>query len=141
MPYFQKSVNFSKPNTEIRRANATTLYDTEAFAGVDGPVQVGYTNWVSTWATWLEKGLKAVGMDVTTGFSSGSLLGYHYSQATIRSSDQTRSSSAEYIYSARDAATAQNLKIYTQTLTKKVLFDGKRATGKELEPDIHYTIV
>ncbi len=58
---------------------------------------MGYTNWVAIWSTWLEKGLQSIGMKPTSGFSSGNLLGYHYSQSTIRSSDQTRSSSASYI--------------------------------------------
>jgi choline dehydrogenase-like flavoprotein len=129
-PYFQKSVTFTKPNEDIRRDNVSTVYDTSAFVENGGPVQVGYTNWVSSWATWLEKGLKAVGMERTNGFASGNLTGYHYSQATIRGSDQTRSSSAEYIYSAQDSATKDNLKIFTQTLAKKVLFEGKKATGK-----------
>ncbi|KAF9892634.1 hypothetical protein FE257_001036 [Aspergillus nanangensis] len=132
MPYFQKSVNFSRPNTEIRRENATTLYDNSLFTQPGGPIQVGYTNWVSTWATWLEQGLKAVGLNVTTGFSSGQLLGYHYSQSTIRSSDQTRSTSAEYVHSIKESAARKNLKVYTQTVAKRVLFDGKRAKGVEV---------
>lgn len=130
MPYFEKSVNFTAPNDDIRRANASTEYDADAFTNPGGPVQVGYTNWVSSWATWLEKGLEAVGLNRTTGFESGGLLGYHYSQSTVRSSDQTRSSSAEYIYSAINTDTKKNLKVYTETMAKKIIFDGKRATGE-----------
>ena len=129
--YFKRSVTFSKPNNDIRRDNVTTEYEEGAFAKKEGgPVQVGYTNWVSSWATWLEKGLKSVGLEPTDGFASGKLLGYHYSQSTIRSSDQTRSSSAEYIYSANDSGAKKNLKVYTQTLAKKILFNGKKASGK-----------
>ena len=128
-PYFEKSVTFTPPDTAIRRENATTLYNTGAFTSPGGPVQVGYTNWVSDWATWLEEGLKAVGMNLTTGFSNGDLLGYHYSQATIRSSDQTRSASDQYIYSANSSNAGDNLKVYTQTFAKKILFDGQKATG------------
>jgi choline dehydrogenase len=129
MPYFEKSVTFTPPNNEARRSNASTQYDADAFSSEGGPIQVGYTNYVSSWATWLEKGLQSVGMKRTLGFSSGDLMGYHYSQSTIRSSDQTRSSSASYIYKARAGSTGKKLKVYTQTMVKKIVFDGKKATG------------
>lgn len=85
--------------------------------------------------------MQAIGMNRTTGFSSGNLLGYHYSQSTIRASDQTRSTSAEYIYTAVDQGLA-NLKVYTQTLAKKVVFDSNNtANGVEVSSlGIGYTI-
>jgi choline dehydrogenase len=131
MPYFEKSVTFTPPNNNVRRSNASTQYDPNAFSAEGGPVQVGYTNFVSSWATWLEKGLQAVGMQRTTGFSSGDLMGYHYSQSTIRASDQTRSSSASYIYHAKAGSAGKRLKVYTQTMVKKIVFDGNKATGVE----------
>ncbi|KAF7531934.1 hypothetical protein G7054_g8440 [Neopestalotiopsis clavispora] len=132
LPYFEKAVNFTPPDTTKRRANASTQYDPNAFTTPGGPVQIGYTNWVSDWATWLEKGMQAIGMNRTIGFSSGDLLGYHYSQSTIRASDQTRSSSAEYIYTAVNEG-LESLKVYTQTLARKVLFDGNNtATGVQV---------
>ncbi|KAH9985375.1 hypothetical protein F4779DRAFT_612133 [Xylariaceae sp. FL0662B] len=132
MPYFDKSVTFTPPNTEKRRANASTQYDETAYTNADGPVQLGYANWVSDWATWLEKGLQAIGMEVTTGFNSGKLLGYHYATSTLRSSDQTRSSSAEFIHKAAES-NLENLKVYTQTLAQKVIFDNKKkATGVQV---------
>lgn len=123
-------MTFTPPNTEKRRANASTKYNPDSFSATDGgPVQVGYTNWVSVWATWLERGLQAIGLEPTTGFNDGSLLGYHYSQSTIRSKDQTRSTSSEYIYKATRENLA-TLKVYTQTMARKVLFDdNKTATG------------
>ena len=76
--------------------------------------------------------MQAIGMNRTLGFSSGDLLGYHYSQSTIRASDQTRSSSAEYIYTAVNEG-LESLKVYTQTLARKVLFDGNNtATGVQV---------
>jgi choline dehydrogenase len=130
--YFKKSVTLTPPDNEKRPANVSTVYDADAYSSPGGPVQVGYTNWVATWSTWLEAGLKAVGMERTTGFSSGQLLGYHYSQSTIRASDQTRSTSCTYIFDADDA-TQKNLKVYTQTLGRKVLFNGNNtATGVQV---------
>ncbi|KAG9253032.1 uncharacterized protein F5Z01DRAFT_624520 [Emericellopsis atlantica] len=135
LPYFEKSVTLTEPNNDIRRDNVTTVYDTDVFQepGTGGPIQVGYTNWVSSWATWLEKGLQAVGMERTDGFASGRLMGYHYSQATIRASDQTRSSSAQYVYKAKKSSAKKKLKVFTQTLAKKVLFDkNNKATAVEV---------
>jgi choline dehydrogenase len=129
MPYFEKALTFTPPNDDVRGSNVSTEYDANAFSKDGGPVQVGYANFVSSWATWLEKGLQSVGMNRTLGFSSGDLMGYHYSQATIRASDQTRSSSASYIYKAVAGSTGKKLKVYTQTMVKKIVFNGKKATG------------
>ena len=137
LPYFKKAIKFTPPNDKIRRSNATTDYDRDAFSPSGGPVEVGYTNWVAVWSTWLEKGLQAVGMQRTTGFSSGYLMGYHYSQSTIRSSDQTRSASNQYL----DLAKGNNLKVFTQTLAKKVLFNGTIATGVRVSSlGLEYTL-
>ncbi|KAI1848763.1 hypothetical protein JX266_005622 [Neoarthrinium moseri] len=140
LPYFEKSTNFTPPDNTKRRANASTQFDPNAFRE-EGPVQVGYTNWVSIWATWLEKGMQAIGMDRTTGFSSGNLLGYHYSQSTIRGSDQTRSTSAEYIYKATNE-NLDNLKVYTQTTAKRInIGPNYTATGVQVNSlGVNYNI-
>lgn len=128
-PYFKRSVTLTPPDEANRRENASTRYDQDAFSTPGGPVQVGYTNWVSVWATWLEKGLQAIGMERTQGFSSGNLLGYHYSQSTVRGSDQTRSSSNAYINAAnKDKETSKNLKVFTLTQARKVLFSTPAST-------------
>lgn len=129
-PFFKRAVTLTPPNDDIRRANVSTRYDANAYSSPGGPVQVGYTNWVSSWATWLEKGLQAVGMERTDGFANGNLLGYHYSQSTIRASDQTRSTSASYIYEALNHNIAKKkLKVFTSTMAKKITFNGNKATG------------
>ncbi|KAF2087994.1 GMC oxidoreductase [Saccharata proteae CBS 121410] len=131
LPYFKKSVSFTPPNTEKRLANATTEYNEDAFG--DGPVQVGFTNYVSPFATWLQKVVTAVGIDTIVDFNSGSLIGSQYSATTIRASDQTRSTSETYINSV-NSTDNQNLKVYTGTLAKKILFNSnKTATGVEVE--------
>lgn len=131
LPYFKKSMTITPPNTQKRFQNASTPYDASDFlaAGQGGPVQVGYSNYVSPWATWLEKGLASVGMQRTTGFDRGDLLGYHYTQTTIRATDATRSSSAQFIKSTN----TDKLKVFTLSHGTKVLFDdSKKATGVEV---------
>ncbi|KAL0260752.1 hypothetical protein SLS55_004442 [Diplodia seriata] len=130
-PYFQRAVTFTPPNNEKRGANVTSQYDPSAFATPGGPVQVGYTNYVSPFSTWLEKALLAVGLKKTAGFSNGQLLGTHYTQTTIRASDQTRSASDAYI---KNALANPNLAVYTHTLAQRILFDAKNtATGVAVE--------
>ncbi|KAK0387323.1 hypothetical protein NLU13_5636 [Sarocladium strictum] len=131
MPYFQKSVTFTGPNNDLRGVNVSTVWDQSAFAadGQGGPIQVTYTNYASAFATWLEKALESLGMKRTAEFSNGKLLGYHYAQATIRNKDQTRSSSASYVYHAMSSPARKNLKVFTQTLAREILFDGNKTTG------------
>jgi choline dehydrogenase-like flavoprotein len=142
MPHFQKSVTFTGPNNDLRGDNVSTVWDQSAFAadGQGGPVQVTYTNYVSSFATWLEKALDSLGLTRTDGFSNGKLLGYHYAQATIRNKDQTRSSSASYVYQAMSGSgpAKKNLKVFTQTLAKEIIFDGKKATGQLLSKSVSY---
>lgn len=136
MPYFQRSIDFTPPK-DRRFTNITEEYDDSAFSSSGGPVHVGYSNWVTIWATWLEKGFQALGIKETDGFNNGNLLGYHWSQSTVRASDQTRSSSAAYIHAANASSeTGRNLKVFTHTQARRILFDESsgrpKATGVEV---------
>lgn len=129
-PYFEKAVNFTPPLEGKRFPNVTSEYDANDFTSPGGPVQVSYSNYVSPFSTWVEKALLDNGLDKTSGFNDGRLLGTHYVQTTMRASDQTRSSSTAYINSALDN---ESLYVYINTLVKKVLFDSsKRASGVEV---------
>ncbi|GME26134.1 BetA, Choline dehydrogenase and related flavoprotein [Neofusicoccum parvum] len=143
LPYFERAVSFTPPDDSKRLANVTSEYEADAFASPGGPVHVGYSNYVSPFATWLEKALLADGgLNKTAGFNSGRLLGTHYAMTTLRADDQTRSASDAYINAALEN---ENLRVYTNTMAKKVLFDGnKTATGVRVESagvtyDIHAT--
>lgn len=142
--FYKKSVTISPPDTSKRPSDSYTSYDKSDFAppGESGPVQVGYSNYVSPWASWLERGLRAVGLRRTDGFNHGYLLGYYYTQTTIRQSDATRSSSAEYVYSAMKKQLT-NLKIFTNTDASRIIFDdNKKATGVKVRSIIgsEYTL-
>lgn len=129
--FFKRSATFSPPQEGKRFDNVSSPYDAGDFlpGGQGGPVQIGYTNYVSPWATWLERGLSAIGMQRVDDFNKGRLLGYHYVQTTIRNSDSTRSTSAQYVKTTG----ASRLKVFTFTHGTRVLFDDqKRATGVEI---------
>ncbi|OJD32698.1 gmc oxidoreductase, partial [Diplodia corticola] len=146
--HFKRSFTFHAPDNTKRGANVTTRYNAAAFdASASGPVQVGYSNFVSAAATWLEKGMDAVGIPTITDFNSGTLLGKQYLSTTIRPSDATRSGSDQFILRAKTSPTAsRNLKVYLRTLATKILFDDdknntKTATGVTVETaDTTYTL-
>ncbi|USP74090.1 uncharacterized protein yc1106_01364 [Curvularia clavata] len=134
LPYFKKSITFTPPNQKTRLANATTTYAEDDFtSSPDSPIQVTYPNWTPVWSTWAAKGLETLGMKLTDKFNQGVLNGYHYAQTTMNPRAQVRSSSAEFIYAARDANMGDKLSVYLGSRVNKVLFDdNKTATGVEV---------
>ncbi|KAK1982021.1 hypothetical protein LZ30DRAFT_792094 [Colletotrichum cereale] len=137
LPYFQKSFTFTPPNTEVRLANATTAYVESDFnPSSSSPIHVTYPNWTPVWSTWAAKGLEALGMNLTDRFNQGVLNGFHYAQTTINPRSQTRSTSADFIYAAKDANMDDRMAVYLGTRVNKVLFDhDKKATGVEVSGD------
>ncbi|TQV97279.1 hypothetical protein V2A60_000098 [Cordyceps javanica] len=130
-PYYKKFATFTPGSASKRPAGTWSQSAASDFAppGQGGPVQVGYTNFVSDWSQWLQKGLQAVGLKETDGYDRGQLLGYHYTETTTRESDATRSSSAEYIYTANKKKW-RNLKLFTNTQASRINFDAsKKATS------------
>jgi choline dehydrogenase len=129
-PYFQRAVTFTPPGVRSLD-NITTNYNASDFSNTGGPVQVGYGYWVSIWASYLEKAFTALGIQKKNGFNSGSLLGYHFSQSTLRASDQTRSSSAAYIHAVQpNSKASKNLKVFTHTQARRILFDKSAGRSK-----------
>ncbi|KAM5360876.1 hypothetical protein ACJZ2D_013443 [Fusarium nematophilum] len=141
LPHFQRSPTFTPPDNDKRGSLVTTDYDAAAFSSTGGPLQVSYANYVPSWATYVEKGLKSLGLKSIDGFSSGSLLGYSYTTTTVRPKTATRSASDDFIKAARSEK-LETLKVYTQSLAKRVLFDDdKKATGVEVSSlGIDYTL-
>ncbi|KAL9563845.1 hypothetical protein ACKAV7_012017 [Fusarium commune] len=132
LPHFQRSANFTPPNNMKRGPEIITDYDNDAFSTTGGPVHVSYANYVPSWSALVAKGLGAVGLKSINGFSSGRLLGYSYTTTTVRSESATRSASDDFVKAARNEK-LNTLKIYTQSLAKRVLFNKeKRATGVEV---------
>lgn len=73
----------------------------------------------------------SIGIPTVQDFSSGKLLGAQYIPLTVSSPNEERSSSESSFL--RAAKGRKNLKVYTRTLAKRILFDGKKATGVSVQ--------
>ncbi|KAL4903134.1 hypothetical protein BDW74DRAFT_180005 [Aspergillus multicolor] len=130
-PYYQRSAAFTPPNLAQRLANATTLYNLNAFDPSGGPLQVSFTDFVQPFSTWVARGLEGIGLRRSSEYNNGQLEGYHYCMSTIRPDDQSRSSSQSAFLSSLPHS---NLRLYKNSLAKQILFDeNKNAVGVEID--------
>ena len=133
LPYFEKSLNFTPPNTELQLQNATPEYDSSLLGDGTGPLSVSYPNWAYAFPTWAIKALAQSGISVLKqGFSNGALLGQSYGTFTIDYDTMTRSSSETAFL--RNSLQDPNYYLYPLTMAQKIIFDGSgTATGVEVE--------
>ncbi|TID24431.1 putative choline dehydrogenase [Venturia nashicola] len=140
LPWYKKSVKFTPPKSPPRAANATTDFNAAAFDANGGPLEVSYANYAGPFSSWIEGSFNEIGIPTTQDFNSGNLLGAQYCSSTIDPSTQKRDSSqTSFLDFAGDR---KNLKVYSLTLAKKILFDSsKKATGVVVSTaGIRYTL-
>ena len=131
-PYFEKSITFTPPNMGKRSANSTPNFDASSIGSGSGPLSVAYPNYIQAFATWVTKGLEAIGLPIIPGFQSGSLIGQSYTMFTLNATTMTRDSSETAFL--RRALAYPNYMVYTTTMGKMILFDDdKNAVGVEVD--------
>ena len=129
LQFLQKSITFDPPNSTVRLANTTTLYNSSSFGPNNGPVHVAYPNFVDPMDEWIEKALAQIGLPPISGFTNGELLGFAENVQTIDGKTQTRTTS-ETGFLRPALKSGLNLAVYQKTLAKQILFDNnKKATG------------
>ena len=121
LPFFEKSIAFSPPNTDKRPTNGTPAYDVSVLGSGNGPLSVTYPNYVQAFATWVVRGLEAIGLSTIPGFQSGSLLGQSYNMFTLNATTMTRDSSETSFL--RQGLAYPNYVVYTSALAKRIVFD------------------
>ncbi|KAI0442805.1 hypothetical protein F4803DRAFT_562101 [Xylaria telfairii] len=127
LPYYQKSMNFTPPNSETRRANATPIYDA-AYTAQGGPLDTTYPAYAQSWSTWVSRGLTAIGLPRVGALIEGSLNGSTYQLLTVNPTTGQRASSDTAFL--RPVLDRPNLVVFTETLAERVLFNSrKEATG------------
>lgn len=128
LPFFEKSLNFTPPDENLRFSNGTPSYDKSVLGDGSGPLSLSFPNYVGVLGTWATKGLKAIGISVIDGFQSGKLLGQSYSMFTIDPSTGLRDSSETSFL--RQGLKSDAYTVYPLTLAKRILFNAhKKATG------------
>lgn len=137
LPFFKKSTRLTPPNWAKRATpNATFAYDPAAFCtGLPtcGPLDVSYSNWVDPTNTWFAVALQAIGLlPSMLGFNSGILAGGAYTTETI-APDATRESAQTSFLGW--ALQETQLKVYSRTLARRILFTGAKATGVSVSTD------
>ncbi|USW54083.1 Putative glucose-methanol-choline oxidoreductase, FAD/NAD(P)-binding domain superfamily [Septoria linicola] len=128
-PYYERSLNYTEPNTKLRAANATVpTVDKTNMSG--GPLQVSFPNWASPMASWAQLAFRELGISDVHSLIEGELIGSQYSGLVLDPVDQSRSSSQTAFQRTAYYSRRQNLHIFTHSLAQQVLFDqNKTATG------------
>lgn len=125
LPYFEKSLNFTPPDMSKRALNATPHYDSSSL-GRGGPLSITFPNYAQAISSWVQKGMQEVGIAVSNGITSGVLMGSSYVIATLQGDQKRESSETAFL---TPASSRSNLRIYTKTMAKKVVFSDKTAKG------------
>ncbi|KAJ5958771.1 Glucose-methanol-choline oxidoreductase [Penicillium vulpinum] len=131
LPFYKKSVDFTPPNMEYRAPNASADYDANAYDSDGGPLQVSYTNYAQPFSSWMSLGMESIGIPEVQEFNLGNIMGAQYCTSTIDPASELRSSSENSFLSK---IRPDSLTTYTNTLAKKVIFDGNnKATGVQVK--------
>ena len=127
-PFFRLSCNFTPPNYEKIDPSINITYDEGAYNPNGGPLQISYGNYRYSYGESLSQGLEAIGLSPVAGVNSGNLIGYASSTVSVDPNTATRSSSETSFL--QSAAGNTSIKLYPNTLAKRILFDDdRRATG------------
>ena len=130
LPVFQKSCNFTPPNL-AKRGGPPIPINESAFVPGGGPLKVSF------WGNYLESspytraGLENFGLVENSNIQTGSMLGYAQYPSGLDPDAQIRDSSETSF--GQYAIGNTDLKIYPNTLAKRIIFDGKKAIGVALE--------
>ncbi|KAF2102974.1 glucose-methanol-choline oxidoreductase [Rhizodiscina lignyota] len=134
--YFRKTISFTSP-PESRLAK--DHYDEDAFWKAGGPVKVSFPQYRQPLTDKIPDALQKAGLSALRGLSSGKLIGFGQSPFTVDPSTGTRSSSESSFL--QTALGRENLTVYIKTTAEKIVFDGKKATGVNVETGgLRYTL-
>jgi choline dehydrogenase len=130
LPYFQKSVKYTPPNNDLRAANASVLSPSvQSYSVSGGPLDITHSNFADPVSSYAGSAWKELGLNQLNDLTSGALIGNQYSPATIRPSDQTRSTSKSSFLQYAVNSGRNNIFLYKTSLAEKINFANNKATG------------
>jgi choline dehydrogenase len=122
----------------LRAANASVPLPANplAFNGT-GPLHVSQPNFAQIFASFVDGAMEESGIPYQQDFVSGNLLGRQYAPLTISYPEEERSSSQTSFLRAALRSGRTNLKVYPNTLAKRIVFDGSlTAMGIEVSSEL-----
>ncbi|KAL8911257.1 MAG: hypothetical protein Q9171_003555 [Xanthocarpia ochracea] len=135
-PAYKKSVTFQPPDYTKIDPSQNISYDPSAFDDNGGPLHISYGNYFGPSGEPMKEAMGRAGLSPIAGLNSGKLIGYSTMTAAVDIRTATRDSS-ETSFLQTGAQASKNLKIYPNTLVKRITFDGeKRATGVDVKANL-----
>ena len=129
LPYFEKSPNFTPPNSSTVPNGPSIGNTSEFFSPNGGPLHVSYSNYLQPVTPYIQSAMLKVGLKAIGGFAGGTLLGFARASATIDPATETRSSS-ETSFLRAAVAEHERVVVYNHTSAQRILFNAHRtATG------------
>lgn len=126
-PYYEMSVNYSKPNSEVCFPNASVpAIETASVDTAGGPLHIGFPSWATPSPIWAQMAFRELDIADIQNIISGELIGSQYDPLTIEPLSQTRGSSQTSFLDDAITKGKTSLQIYTQTLAKQILFDSNK---------------
>lgn len=137
LPYYASGISYWPGNPAIRAANASVPPPANPNAYLRNgtrPLHVSQPNFAQIFSSYVDGAMKESGIQEQQDFSSGHLLGRQYAPLTISYPEMERSSSQAAFLDAALTSGRTNLKVYPNTLARRILFNSnKTATGVEVE--------
>jgi choline dehydrogenase len=130
--YFERSVNITLPDPNIRKSNATVHYKlkpNQAHDDYHHPLHVSWPNWAASISTWSFAVFHNLGLaSLPAAWENGELDGYFYNPSTVNPDTKERSSSQTSFLD--HAMQTTSIKVYTHALARQILFtEDKAANG------------
>ncbi|CAI6335370.1 unnamed protein product [Periconia digitata] len=138
--YFQRSINFSTSNLDLRADNASVTWNPDSYKEEGGPLQLSFPSFGWPFSTHASNAFSSIGMNAMLDHNSGKLDGHAW-MAFTQSPDGVRSSAETSFLNQAFQTTGLTAFIHTRA-TKILIDEQKRATGVRaefmgLEFDIH----
>lgn len=125
LPYFEKSISFTPPDSAHRPANATPSYDISTLSNGKGPLSLTYARYAHAFSTWAQIALQTLGINPISGFNSGNLFGSANQLFTLDPKDMVRDSS-ETSFLRKVGLPQTNLIVYQSMMATRIIFDDNR---------------
>lgn len=122
LPYYQKFHTFTLPSAQVRETLVLGYFD-DALQGTSGPIQASFGEEQGPLEAAWPRTFNNLGLNMTGDQLSGTAFGGFSNPGTIDPKTKARSFAGSAYYSA-DVANRTNLRVLTEALAEKIIFQG-----------------